>query len=99
MHERVKNYLCSWKSCLQFDFRNCSNVEELRDGLDDLDQFDDENAEGDQEQQVFEFAEASSFVAFITGNQIELLFFVQITEKGVAESRLSDMYGHGKKGH
>ena len=40
-----KEYLCSCKSCLQFDFRNCSNVEEeISDDLDDLDVFGDENA-------------------------------------------------------
>ena len=27
-----------------------------------------------------------------TGRQVELLYFIQITEKGVAESRLSDIY-------
>ena len=98
MHERVKNYLCSSILCLQFDFRNGSNVEEqITDGLDDLDVFDDENAEGDRQQQVFEFAEAPSFVVLLTSSQVEPLYFVQITEKGVAESRLSDIYGHEEK--
>ena len=63
--------------------------------------FDDENAEGDREQQVFEFVEAPSFLTLLTGSQVEPLNFVQITEKGIAESRLSDIYGHvilpGKK--
>ena len=90
-----KEYLCSSKSCLQFDFRNRSNVEEgISDDLDDLDVFDDENGEGNREQQVYEFLEAPSFVTLLTGSQVEPLYFVQITEKGVAESRLSDIYGH-----
>ena len=55
--------------------------------------FDDENAEGNREQQVFEFVEAPSFVT-LTGSQVELLYFVQIIEKGVAEPRCSDIYGH-----
>ena len=90
-----KEYLCSCKSCLQFDFRNCSNVEEeISDDLDDLDVFDDEKAEDDREQQVFEFVEAPSFVTLLTGSQVEPLYVVQITNNGIAESRLSDIYGH-----
>ena len=90
-----KEYLCSCKLCLQFDFRNCSNVEEeISNDLGDSDVFDDENAEGNRQQQVFQFVEAPSFVTFLTGSQVEPLYFVQITEKGVAESRLSDTYDH-----
>ena len=48
-------------------------------------------------QQAFEFAEAPSFVVLLTSSQVEPLYFVQITEKGVAESRLSDIYGHEEK--
>ena len=55
--------------------------------------FDDENAEGNRVQQVFEFVEAPSFVT-LTGTEVELLYFVQIIEKGVAERRRSDIYGH-----
>ena len=56
--------------------------------------FDDENAAGDRKRQVFEFVEAPSFVTMLTCSQVEPLYFVQMTEKGVAESRLSDIYGH-----
>ena len=45
-----KEYPCSCRSCLQFDFQNCSNVEEeISDDLNDLDVFDDEKAEGHRE--------------------------------------------------
>ena len=90
-----KEYLRSCNSFLQFDFQNCPNVEEeISDDLDNLDVFDDEKAEDDQEQHVFELAEAPSLVTLLTGSQVESLYFVQITEKGIAESRLSDIYGH-----
>ena len=56
--------------------------------------FDDENTEGDREQQVFEFVEAPSFVTLLTDSQVEPLNLAQIAEKTVAESRLSDIYGH-----
>ena len=36
---------------------------------------DVENAEGDREQQVFEFAEASSFVKLLTDSQVEFKSF------------------------
>ena len=65
-----KEYIYFYKSCPQFDFRNCSNVEEeISNDLDDLNLFDDENAEGDREQHAFEFAEAPSFA---TGSQVTL---------------------------
>ena len=90
-----KEYLCSYKTCIQFNFQNCSNVEEeISDDLDDLDVLDDENAEGNRKQQVFEFVEAPSFVTMLTCSQAEPLYFVQMTEKGVAESRLLDIHGH-----
>ena len=61
------------------------NIEdEISDHLDDLDVFDDENAEGIREQEVFEVAETPSFVTLLAGSQGEPLYFVQITEKGVA---------------
>ena len=46
--------------------------------------FDDEKAEGDREQQVFEFVGAPPFVMLLTGSQIEPLYFVQVREKRVA---------------
>ena len=58
------------------------------DDLDDLDVFDDENAEGDRQQQVFEFVETPSFVTLLIGSQVEPLHLAQITEETVAESRL-----------
>ena len=46
--------------------------------------FDDEKAEGDREQQVFEFVGAPPFVMLLTGSQVEPLYFVQVREKWVA---------------
>ena len=66
-------------------FPKLLNIEdEISDHLDDLDVFDDENAEGIREQEVFEVAETPSFVTLLAGSQGEPLYFVQITEKGVA---------------
>ena len=66
-------------------FPKLLNIEnEISDHLDNLDAFDDENAEGNREQQVFEVAETPSFVTLLAGCQVEPLYFVQITETGVA---------------
>ena len=40
------------------------------------------------------FVEAPSFVTLLTGSLVEPFYFIKITEKGVVESRLSDIYGH-----
>ena len=45
--------------------------------------FDDENTEGDRQQQVFEFVETASLVTLLTGSQVEHLYIVQKTEKGL----------------
>ena len=66
-HHRKNTFISTNRA---LSFRNCSNVEEeISDDLDDLNLFDDENAEGDQEQRAFEFAEAPSF---LTGSQVTL---------------------------
>ena len=49
----LKEYLCSCNSCLQFDFKHCSNIEkENVDDLEDIEVLDDEIADVDREQQV-----------------------------------------------
>ena len=45
--------------------------------------FDDETTEDDRQQQVFELVETPSFLTLLTGSQVEHLYIVQITEKGV----------------
>ena len=56
--------------------------------------FDHQNAEGDREQQVSEFAEAPSFGTLLSGSQVEPLGCVQVTQKRVAQSKVSDIYGN-----
>ena len=40
------------------------------------------------------FVEAPTFITLFTGSQVEPLYFVQVTENGIAESKLSNPYGH-----
>ena len=51
--------------------------------------FDHKNAEGDWEQQVSEFVEAPSFGTLLSSSQEEPLDCVQVTQKRVAESKVS----------
>ena len=79
----------SRSSCRQFDIQYCTDIEkEVVDNLEDFEAFDDEIAEVDREQQVSEFVETPSFVTLFTGSQVEPLYFVQVAEKGAAESIL-----------
>ena len=62
-----KEYQCLGSSYLQFDFKHRTNTEkEIVDYLEDLEMFNDQNAEVDRENQVFEFVETPSFVTFFT---------------------------------
>ena len=51
--------------------------------------FDHKNAEGDWEQQVSEFVEAPSVGTLLSSSQEEPLDCVQVTQKRVAESKVS----------
>ena len=86
-----KEYLCDCISCLQFDFDNCSNENTVDNDDTDLEVFDEET---DQTEQIFDFITVPSFVSLFSGTTIELLYFVQITGKGVAEEDISDPYRH-----
>ena len=84
-----KDYFCYCNSCLQFNFKNCTNEDAVH--YDDKDEENDLNCEEeideeiDQFQQVFEFITAPPFVSLCSGTTVEPLYFVQITGKDVAE--------------
>ena len=56
--------------------------------------YDDGNDDADRDEQIFEFVQVPSFVTLFTGSNTEPLNFVQVTEKGISEKKLSDPYGH-----
>ena len=87
-----KEYLFSCKSCLQFDFWNFSSTEEeISDYLGDLDCLIMKTQKDTESNRFFSLQRLLPLWR-CTGLQVEPLCFVQITEKGVAESRLSDIY-------
>ena len=64
------------------------------DNLKDFEAFDNEITEVHREQQVSEFVETPSFDNLFTGSQVEPLYFIQVAEKGAAESKFTGTYGH-----
>ena len=90
-----KEYLCDCGPCLKFDLKDCHKADQQElDDLTDVKVYDDENDDADRDEQIFEFVEVPSFVTLFTGSNTELLYFVQVTEKGISEKNLSDPYGH-----
>ena len=90
-----KEYLCDCGPCLKFNFEDCEKGEQQdSDDTTDVDVFDDENSNADRDEQIFEFVQVPSFVTLITGCNAEPLYFVQVTEKGTTDEKLSDPYGH-----
>ena len=61
--------------------------------FDEEEQADDDDV--DRSQQIFDFVDVPSYtISLITGSTIEPLYFVKVTEKGIAEENLSDPYDH-----
>ena len=91
-----KEHLCDCNYCFQLGFENCTNEDAVHydDNVDDNDSYCEEeiNEEIDQSQQIFEFITVPSFVPLCTGTAIELLYFVQVTGKGVGEYDISGPY-------
>ena len=87
-----KEYLRDCASCLQFDFENCNDADDIdNEGTG----CEDENEEEiDQTEHIFEFITFPSFVFLYSRSSIEPLYFVQVRGLGVAEEDMSDPYGH-----
>ena len=80
---------------MKFDFKDCHKADQQEfDDLTDVEVYDDENDDADWDELIFEFVEVPSFVTLLTGSNTEPLYFVQVTEKGISEKKLSDPYGH-----
>ena len=99
-----KEYLCDCTSCLQLKFSDCFYIQVSPDydcdtsTVNELESEDGQSNGGDENidrnQQVFDFVEVPSYVSLITGNIVEPLYFVKITEKGIAEIDMYDPYNH-----
>ena len=76
---------------IQFKFNKCSKEQEAADVdfLEDLEEFEDDE-DINQNQQMFDFVDVPSFVSLFTGNQAEPLYFVKVTETGIAIKDMKD---------
>lgn len=92
----LKEYLCDCGPCLRFEFEHCEKDEQQVDSDEVLDEeyFDDEDFEENRDEQIFDFVEIPSFVSLFTGVHAEPLYFLKVTDKGIANAKLSDAYGH-----
>ena len=88
----LKEYLCDCNECINLNFNDC--LLENKDGNVALDECEPEN--GDEldvdvtSNYSFEFIEVPAFVALVSGNENEPLYFVKIEEKGVSEKEMTD---------
>ena len=99
-----KENLCDCTSCLQLKFSDFFYIQVSPDydcdtsTVNELESEDGQSNGGDEiidrNQQVFDFVEVPSYVSLITGNIVEPLYFVKITEKGIAEKDMYDPYDH-----
>ena len=97
-----KEYLCDCTSCLQLKFSDCFYIQVSPDcDTSTVNELESEYGQSnggdeiiDRNQQVFGFVEVPSYVSLITGNIVEPLYSVKITEKGIAEKDMYDPYNH-----
>ena len=58
------------------------------------DWYGDDEEDVNKGEQILDFIEVPSFVSLFTGSPSEPLYFVKVTEKGIATKDLTDPYGH-----
>ena len=90
--------MCDCESSLSFNFEKCTRQEKaaqihnsVQNGGDSWIQ-DDENCE--ETSKVFEFIEIPSYVALISDDSSEPVYFVKVGTKGICEEIMIDTYGH-----
>ena len=98
----AKEYLCDCIMCLALSFDNCENKEDTNENstLEDINSGNNDSEwhcdseETVDKNHIFEFVDAPSFVAVLSSNLNEPVYFIKVEEKGISESELKDRYGH-----
>ena len=87
-----REYLCNCFECLQLNFDNCCSSTQLDDieNTDTEEEFDGQTEIEYYGQHIFEFVDALLYVTLLSGRSMEPLYFVVVTEKGVADELLKD---------
>ena len=97
----AKEYLCNCKMCLSLSFDKCENaknlnansiLEEISSVNNDSEWFCDSD-ETVNKSYILEFVDVPSFVAVLSNNLNEPVYFIKVEEKGIAECQLRDRFG------
>ena len=98
----AKQYLCDCKMCLSLSFDKCENTKNLNDNsiLEEISSVNNDNewfCDSDEtinKSYILKFVDVPSFVAVLSNNLNEPVYFIRVEEKGIAECELKDRFGH-----
>ena len=97
----AKEYLCDCKMCLSLSFDKCENTKNLNNSI--LEEISSVNNDSEwfcdsdetvNKSHILEFVDVPSFVAVLSNNLNEPVYFIKVEEKGIAECELRDRFGH-----
>ena len=82
--------------CLSLSFDKCENTKNLNDNsiLEKISSVNNDSEWLILESYILEFVDVPSFVAVLSNNLNEPVYFIKVEEKGIAECELRDRFGH-----
>ena len=98
----AKENLCDCKMCLLLSFDKCENTKNLNDNsiLEEISSVNNDSewfCDSDEivnKSYILDFVDVQSFVAVLSNNLNEPVYFIKVEEKGIAECELRDRFGH-----
>ena len=98
----AKEYLGDCKMCLSLSFDKCENTKNLNDNriLEEISSVNNDSEwfydsdETVNKSYILEFVDVPSFVAVLSNNLNEPVYFIKVEEKGIAECELRGRFGH-----
>ena len=98
----AKEYLCDCKMCLSLSFDKCENTKNINDNsiLEEISAVNNDSewfCDSDEtvnKSYILKFVDVPSFVAVLSNNLNEPVYFIKVEEKGIAECELRDRFGH-----
>ena len=98
----AKEYLCDCKMCLSLSFDKCESTKNLNDNS-ILEEFSSVTNDSEwfydldetvNKSYILEFVDLPYFVAVLSNNLNEPVYFIKVEEKGIAEYELRDRFCH-----
>ena len=94
----MEEFFCDCESCLSFNFEKCTWKEDVAQTHNSVENGDDswlqDDENGEKTSQIFEFVEIPSYVALISDNSSEPVYFVKVEAKEICEKIMTDTYDH-----